>query len=197
MVLSEIKVGALYKQHQLSANKYAIALTHLISLFTEWPSYYQTKMYSQVHCKKWRTHGTLKKNTCRTHNIYVFKCNRYRTCSYCVLRLNTNVFCTCSKWEHVRTCSKSVTFEHLDVFCTNVFCMCSKWEHVRTCSKSVTFEHLMCSDVFCMNVFCMCSKWEHVRTCSKSVTFEHLAVFCTNVFCMCSKLEHIRTCSKS
>ena len=22
-----------------------------------------------------------KKNTCRTHNIYVFKCNRYRTCS--------------------------------------------------------------------------------------------------------------------
>ena len=37
-VLWEIKVGALYKQHQLSANKYAIALKYLISLFTEWPS---------------------------------------------------------------------------------------------------------------------------------------------------------------
>ena len=102
------------------------------------------------------------------------------------------MFCTCSKWEHVRTCSKSVTFEHLmcsDVFCMNVFYMCSKWEHVRTCSKSVTFEHLA---VFCTNVFCMCSKLEHIRTCSKSVTFEHLGVFC-----MCSKWEHIRTCSKS
>ena len=39
MVLWEIKVGALYKQHQLSADKYAIALTHLISIFIEWPSY--------------------------------------------------------------------------------------------------------------------------------------------------------------
>ena len=32
-----------YKQHQLSANKYAIALTHLISLFTEWPSYFRRR----------------------------------------------------------------------------------------------------------------------------------------------------------